>query len=620
MTVDTPQTQPLPGHEDTMVPNSAGGYSFAVDATTRLNRFLILGSQGGSYYATERQLTTENASVIRMMMDEGKGVHVVQAVLDVDAGNRAAKQDPSVLRLPCMAYEAVVKVCRIPTTLESVEVTMDPVDADVGVEVEKKQDVDVQGEKKDMKMRKKVKVSPEGKGKGFGRGMRRIISKWYNEREAKDLAYTVTKYKNRNGWTHADVMRLAHVQPASVAHDHVFRFITHGFSSIAPVTEDALVEQASMEVEMEKPVTEGTGFDAVVEDAVKTSRKKSKVKPEKKKQPRVYTSILPSDDKVLTDTLDFLTITDKVLKSTDETEVSSAILSHNLAREHIPSTLLNSLPVWDALLQNMPFTAMLRNLGKMTSIDLLKPLSPQSNHIVKCLTNPVKLRKSRIHPFNVLTALSQYRAGKGLKGSLSWTPNQEILSALNDAFYASFHNVEPTGKRHLLALDVSGSMGWTNINNSNITPRTAAGAMAMTFLRTEPRTYLTAFAGSFISIDDQISRHDSLEHVLSVVDKLSYSAIGTDCAVPMLHALRNRIEVDVFMVFTDSETYFGDVHPAEALRRYREEMGIDARLVVFGMVSNGFSIADPRDKGMLDVAGFDAAAPGIVREFSLGRI
>jgi 60 kDa SS-A/Ro ribonucleoprotein len=33
------------------------------------------------------------------------------------------------------------------------------------------------------------------------------------------------------------------------------------------------------------------------------------------------------------------------------------------------------------------------------------------------------------------------------------------------------------------------------------------------------------------------------------------------------------------------------------------------------MVSNGFSIADPNDAGMLDVVGFDAAAPAVIADF-----
>ena len=84
----------------------------------------------------------------------------------------------------------------------------------------------------------------------------------------------------------------------------------------------------------------------------------------------------------------------------------------------------------------------------------------------------------------------------------------------------------------------------------------------------------------------------------------------------MLHAEKHRIPVDVFAVYTDSETWAGPVHPVEALRRYRRTMKIPAKLVVIGMVSNGFSIADPSDAGMLDVVGFDAGAPAAMAAFA----
>lgn len=74
------------------------------------------------------------------------------------------------------------------------------------------------------------------------------------------------------------------------------------------------------------------------------------------------------------------------------------------------------------------------------------------------------------------------------------------------------------------------------------------------------------------------------------------------------------------MILTDSETWAGDVHPSQALREYRERSGIAARLVVVGMVSNGFSIADPDDPGMLDVVGFDTATPQLIADFAAGSL
>jgi 60 kDa SS-A/Ro ribonucleoprotein len=45
-------------------------------------------------------------------------------------------------------------------------------------------------------------------------------------------------------------------------------------------------------------------------------------------------------------------------------------------------------------------------------------------------------------------------------------------------------------------------------------------------------------------------------------------------------------------------------------------MGIPAKLIVVGMASNGFSIADPNDAGMLDVVGFDTATPQVISGFA----
>jgi hypothetical protein len=90
---------------------------------------------------------------------------------------------------------------------------------------------------------------------------------------------------------------------------------------------------------------------------------------------------------------------------------------------------------------------------------------------------------------------------------------------------------------------------------------------------------------------------------------------GTDCALPMAWAVEHKAKVDVFVVYTDSETWFGKIHPMQALAQYREKMAIRAKLIVVGMTSSGFSIADPDDAGALDVVGFDSAVPSVMADF-----
>jgi 60 kDa SS-A/Ro ribonucleoprotein len=91
---------------------------------------------------------------------------------------------------------------------------------------------------------------------------------------------------------------------------------------------------------------------------------------------------------------------------------------------------------------------------------------------------------------------------------------------------------------------------------------------------------------------------------------------GTDCALPIVWAQKHRVDVDTFVIYTDSETWAGHVHPSQALRAYRDARGIPAKLVVVGVTSNGFSIADPNDAGMLDVVGFDSSTPPVIADFA----
>lgn len=63
------------------------------------------------------------------------------------------------------------------------------------------------------------------------------------------------------------------------------------------------------------------------------------------------------------------------------------------------------------------------------------------------------------------------------------------------------------------------------------------------------------------------------------------------------------------------------VHPKAALNRYRSAMGLPSdKLAVLAFSATKFSIADPEDPGMMDIAGLDSAVPRILHELTLGRL
>lgn len=551
-TRQTPQLEPIPGK--TQVENSAGGYSFAVDDWTRLDRFLVLGSTGGSYYVSEQKLTRDNAeAVVRCIQEDGR--RAVDTIVAVSWEGRAPKNSPAIFALAlaaslgnrdtrCLAFQAMPEVCRTGTHL------FEFVEAAEGL-------------------------------RGWGRKMREGVANWYLRHEAestetggdsasstdnraepeegwvvrnaRDLAYQIVKYQQRGSWSHRDLLRLSHPKARTSAVNAVLEYAAKGWSGVLDDT----------------PPTD------------------------------------PS--------LEPIWAFERAKRATSANEIVRLIRDHGLVRECIPTQFLNTPEVWDALLERMPLTAMVRNLAKMTAVGLIRPLSQASRKVIAVLENEEAIRKARLHPLAILTAMKVYEQGKGDRGQLAWSPDFQIVNALDAAFYQAFRAVEPTGKNWLLALDVSGSMDWGKIAGSPFTPRVASAAMALVTANVEKNHHVCGFTSGWGISPLNISPCQRLDDVVRYIGTVP--AGGTDCSLPMQYALNNKMEVDAFVVFTDSETWTGQVHPCQALRLYREVMGRSARLIVVGMQSNNFSIADPDDGGTLDIVGFDVSAPGVMADF-----
>lgn len=526
-TRQTSPQQPIPGSGQ--VQNAAGGYAWQVDDWMQLDRFLILGSENGTYYIQPRQLTIDNAeAVLRCLAADG--VRVVERVVEISENGRAPKNDPALFVLAMAAglgdeptrkaaLTALPRVARIGTHLFH------------------------------------FMAFVEG-FRGWGRGLRRGVANWYTTMEADRLAYQAVKYQQRDGWSHRDALRLAHPQAPTELHNQLFQWITQGWDT------------------------------AVMTDAV----------PE-----------LPA--------LKTVWAFEQAKRAADEEVILKLIEAHNLPWEAIPTRWLAKPDVWRALLPKLPLTALLRNLGRLTANGVLLPLNAETAWVVDRLQDENQLKRARVHPIAVLAALMTYRNGRGLRGKLTWQPVPQIVDTLDEAFYRTFQNVEPTGKRLVLALDVSGSMAAGMVAGvPGLSPRVASAALALVTAVTEQNVTFLGFSHELVSLN--ISARQRLDDAVKAVSGIPFGA--TDCAQPMLWALENRIEADAFVIFTDNETWYGDIHPAQALQAYREKMDIAAKLVVVGMVGNRATIADPMDAGMLDVVGFDTAVPHLLADFIQG--
>ena len=308
------------------------------------------------------------------------------------------------------------------------------------------------------------------------------------------------------------------------------------------------------------------------------------------------------------------------------------VRDHGLVREQIPTHLLNSSDIWTELLKSkgangkqtgMPLEAMTRNLGKFSS---LPNFMGQENTSTICrrLSSEEDIQRSRIHPFKVLVASKIYGAGKALKGTLAWTVSYEVRDKLTTTFLRSFKNVTPTGLRYMAALDVSGSMRAMCIGSPAISCREASAALALVLYETEPHVYLRGFSAAhvpgagFYNFDPYARHGMTLDQFIKATDA-PFGA--TDCSLPMRRAIDENLDVDVFIVMTDNETYAGAMHPQVALENYRKHANKpNAKLIVVGMTANCLTIADPNDRNTLNLAGFDASMPEIIAMFVRGEL
>ncbi len=538
---ETSQRQPIPGSGQ--VQNNAGGYAWEIDDWARLHRFLILGSEGGTYYANERDLTIGNCEAAMHCLSED-GHRVVRMVTDISTGRRAPKNDPALFVLAMAAGDADPSVRR--AALDAL-----PQVARIGTHL--------------FHFAEYVKAF-----RGWGPGLKRAVQGWYLDKDEDQLAYQMIKYQQRDGWSHRDLLRLAHPEPDTATRDAMFGWACY----------DATFDPAEM--------PEGTA--------------------ERRD--------LFGDFPVRDDLPELMETFERMKRVENEDEVLQILEdTPHYPWEAIPSEWLGGPAVWQALAPNLPMTACLRNLARMTSSGAMTAGNDTTKVVVEKLSDGENLRKAGVHPLSVLNALNTYQGGSGFRGSLSWDPIRQVIDALDDAFYAAFGNVEGTGQRYVLGLDVSGSMTFETISGMpGITPRVGSAAMAMVTARTEPEYHFMGFCKEFVPLN--ISARDRLDRVVNEISDLPFG--GTDCAQPMLWALDNDVEADVFIVYTDNQTWAGDIHPTQALQRYREQTGIPAKLIVVGMTSNGFSIADPDDGGMLDVVGMDTATPNLMSDFARG--
>jgi 60 kDa SS-A/Ro ribonucleoprotein len=175
----------------------------SVDNWMRLARFLMLGSEDGTYYVQPRALTVESATAVVecLKMD---GLRVVRTMVNISTTGCAPKNAPALFVLALAASPNFADTETVAAALDAL-----PQVARTGTDL-------------------CVFAGFVENLRGWGRGLRSAIADWYLIKPASELAYQMLAHPDSHTWSHRDLLRLSHPKAATPAHNALFQWAVDG--------------------------------------------------------------------------------------------------------------------------------------------------------------------------------------------------------------------------------------------------------------------------------------------------------------------------------------------------------------------------------------------------------
>jgi 60 kDa SS-A/Ro ribonucleoprotein len=390
--------------------------------------------------------------------------------------------------------------------------------------------------------------------RGMGRLVKEAGLSWLSKKP-KALAYQLLKYQQRNGYSSHDVLRLFKPTPATNEHQTLFNWIVKGWDEL-PDLEDV---------------------------------------PSELQQLWWFEYLKRNPNKGVT-----------------------AIHQGRLTHEMVSGIARMTPEVWQELFNSMPMTALLRNLGSLTEIGIVRfDKAANLDLVEQRLNNKDLLRSTRIHPIDVLKALKSYSGGGSLgRSQKTWSPVPRVVDILDKALNLSFETQDPTGKVFMHAIDISGSMSSTVSGGADLACCEVAATMALATAKAERNYIIRGFSHQFIDLGITLS--DTFSNAVAKTRRQNFGS--TDASLAYQWARQEKVHVDVFCTWTDNESFAGYQHPTQALMKYRAEVNPNAKAVYISLAPYNITQVDPSDPYSYDIAGFDPSTPKVIQMIAEGEL
>jgi len=290
----------------------------------------------------------------------------------------------------------------------------------------------------------------------------------------------------------------------------------------------------------------------------------------------------------------------------------------------VPFQMLTALELatkeWTAIARRAPWQMTRMNLNTFARHGVFDEPG-MAELIAERLSDPEKIAKSRMFPYQLMVAYAMAGANKAIP--------QIVANALQDAMEIATANVPDFGGKVYVFPDVSGSMhsavtGYRKGATSTVRCVDVAALVAATVLRKNPRAEVIPFESN--AVETRLNPRDS---VMTNAQKLaSLPAGGTNCSAPLELLNQRHASGDLVIYVSDYESWIdapqygrfgGSATKTMTEWASFKHRNPNARMVCIDVQPYGTVQAKER-ADILNIGGFSDQVFDVIAEFARGDL
>lgn len=405
------------------------------------------------------------------------------------------------------------------------------------------------------------------RGKVVSNGMGRAVKTTINEWLAGLSEYHAIKYgSGGQGYSLRDILRLCHPKPKDMKRQLVFNYLVSGELQFAPESTGDIPGPAWYDAGSNVPQIEA--FERLKQVASSASE---------------YAS-------------------DADMQAAARQYIAAGRLPH----EAVTGVLKPDVETWKALIDQMPYLALLRHLVTFQRQGVLKDQEAVAK-IADRLRNLVAMTRAKVLPFRFYSAMQEFHPQTSAEG--------DIYSALSDALESSFVNLPELPGRICIAPDVSGSMHGLIYDKSSIHYCDVTGILAGALLKKCANTPLVLPFETSVKRQTRFNKNDSIMTTANYIAGMTGG--GTHVGAPIEWLYNNKDRVDTIIAITDSEDWAGGGF-LPAWRRYRQDINRDAQAFLVTISPYRVAVAPQDEPGIHYIYGWNDSVLSFISQKAAG--